>query len=131
MTLCYILPERRGWVNRITQNVSDKLGISQSSVTRHLYNLRKCIRTSRIVPHVIKILQNSLLTSCCKYTSVDFIRTFILHEIMSLLSDSNCIYGLVWVWFYDISIIVGYFMPNLVFTYILNKWCRSIFNSSS
>ena len=24
------------------------------------------------------------------------------------------------VWFYDISIIVGYLMPNLLYTYILN-----------
>ena len=33
------------------------------------------------------------------------------------------IFGLVWfglVWFYDISTIVGYLMPNPVFTYKLN-----------
>ena len=31
------------------------------------------------------------------------------------------------IWFYGISIIVGYLMPNPVFTYILNKWFANTF----
>ena len=31
------------------------------------------------------------------------------------------------VWFYGISIIVGYLMPNLVFTFILNIWFVNTF----
>ena len=42
--------------------VSGKLGISQSSMIHHFHNLGKSIWNCRIVPHIIKILQNFWLT---------------------------------------------------------------------
>ena len=37
------------------------------------------------------------------------------------------IYGFGWVWFYGISTIVGYLIPNPVFTYISNIWFVNTF----
>ena len=47
----------------------------------------------------------------------DFSRTF-LKKLSSNVSQYQCVFDLVW--FYGISTIVGYLMPNPFYTYILN-----------
>ena len=55
-------PNHKGKPASSTLRVSGELGVLQSSVFRHIYDICKSIKSCRTMPHISKILQNRWLT---------------------------------------------------------------------